>query len=429
MNYTVSKEKSEVTLSFESTADEWKDAEAKAFVQTRGKYSVPGFRKGHAPRHMIEQYYGAGVFADDALDILVQSGWEKFLDDGKDKGDDAIIPIDRPSAAIQSMEDGVVKFTLKFPVQPEVKLGEYKGIKIPKIEYNVSDKDVEDELRRIAERGAKIEEKDGAAENGDIVNIDYNGSVDGVAFDGGTAEKYDLTLGSNTFIPGFEDQLVGAKAGEERAVKVTFPENYHADNLAGKEAVFECKINKVSKKVVPEPSDEWAKEVSEFDNLADYRASIEKRMKESNERRERTEKENAVVNAVVDASEADIPEVMVQSYLDDMLRDLGMRLYYQGISIEDYFKYLGTTEEAYRKENHDKAVRGALTRLCLEEMVKREKIVATDEEAEKKYADSMPEPVDGGEKRKPDERELAYLKNEIVMDKLLEMLVSSAVTE
>ena len=429
MKYTVSKEKSEVTLSFETEAAEWKDAEAKAFVQTKGKYSVPGFRKGHAPRHIIEQYYGAGVFADDALDIVIQSGWEKFLDENEAKGDDAIVPIDRPSAGIQSMEDGVIKFTLKFPVQPEVRLGEYKGIKIPKIEYNVSDKDVDDELRRIAERGAKIEDKDGAAENGDIVNIDYKGSVDGVAFDGGSAEKYDLTLGSGSFIPGFEDQLVGAKAGEERAVKVTFPENYHADNLAGKEAVFECKVNKVSRKVVPEPSDAWAKEVSEFETLADYRASVEKRMKENNERRERTEKENAVINAIVDASEADIPEVMVKAYLDDMLRDLGMRLYYQGISIEDYFKYLGTSEEEYRKENHYKAARGALTRLCLEEMIKRENITATDEEAEKKYADSMPEPAEGEEKRKPDERELAYLKNEIVMDKLLDLLVSSAVTE
>lgn len=210
---------------------------------------------------------------------------------------------------------------------------------------------------------------------------------------------------------------------------MTFPENYHADELAGKEAVFECKVNKVSRKVVPEPSDEWAKDVSEFDTLADYRASVEKRMKENNERRERTEKENAVINAVTDASEADIPEVMINSYLDDMLRDLSMRLYYQGISIEDYFKYLGTCEEEYRKQNHDQAKRGALTRLCLEEMIKREGITATDEEAEKKYLDSMPEPEDGSEKRKPDERELSYLKNEIVMDKLLGLLVSSAVTE
>lgn len=429
MKYTVSREKSEVTLAFEAGEAEWKDAESKAYAQTKGKYNVPGFRKGHAPKHMIEQYYGAGVFADDALDILVQSGWEKFLDDIADKKDDTLEPIDRPSANIESMTGKKVKFTLRFPVRPEVKLGEYKGIKIPKIEYNVTEKDVDDELRRIAVRGAKIEEKDGEAENGDIVNLDYKGSVNGVPFDGGSAEKYDLTLGSGSFIPGFEDQLIGAKAGEERAVKVTFPENYHADELAGKEAVFECRVNKISRKVVPEPSDEWAKDVSEFDTLADYRASVEKRMKESNERRERTEKENAVINAVTDASEADIPEVMINSYLDDMLRDLSMRLYYQGISIEDYFKYLGTSEEEYRKQNHDQAKRGALTRLCLEEMIKREGITATDEEAEKKYLDSMPEPEDGSEKRKPDERELSYLKNEIVMDKLLGLLVSSAVTE
>lgn len=429
MKYTVSREKSEVTLSFDTAEAEWKDAENKAYAKEKGKYSVPGFRKGHAPKHVIEQYYGSGVFADGALDELVQSGWEKFLDDIEKKPDESLTPIGRPSANIESVKGGKVKFTLRFPVRPEVKLAEYRGIKIPKIEYNVSEKDVDDEIRRIAERGAKIEEKDGAAENGDIVNLDYKGTVEGVAFDGGTAEKYDLTLGSGSFIPGFEDQLVGIRAGEERAVKVTFPENYHADNLKGKEAVFECKANSVSRRVVPEPSDEWAKEVSEYDTLADYRASIEKRLKDGNARRERTEKENAVINAVVDKSEADIPDVMVDEYLDDMLRDLSMKLYYQGISAEDYFKFLGTTEEDYRKENREKAKRGALTRLCLEEIVKRENITATDEEAEKKYLDSQPEPEEGKEKRKPDERELSYLKNEIVMDKMLGMLVDCAVTE
>ena len=429
MKYTVKKEKSEVTLEFKADAAEWKEAESKAYSQTKGKYAVPGFRKGHAPKHVIEQYYGAGVFADDAMDIIIQSGWDKFLDENEKKGEEALVPVDRPSANIVSMDDKGVKFTLKFPVTPEVNLGEYKGIKIPKIEYNVSEEDVDAELKRIAERGAKIEEKDGAAENGDIVNLDYSGRVDGVKFDGGTAEKYNLTLGSNTFIPGFEDQLVGVKKGDEKEVKVTFPEQYHAENLAGKEAVFACKVNSVSAKVVPEMNDEWAKDVSEFDNLAAYRDSVRKRLQEANDRRAKTEKENAVINAVVDASSADIPEAMVQSYISDMLRDLEMRLYYQGMRLEDYFKYMGTTEEDYRKENHDKAVRGALTRLCLEEMIKREKIEATDEEAEKKYMDSMPEPEDGKEKRKPDERELSYLKNEIVMDKLLDMLVSSAVTE
>lgn len=429
MKYTVKKEKSEVTLEFKADVAEWKEAEDKAYAQTKGKYAVPGFRKGHAPKHVIEQYYGAGVFADDAMDNIIQSGWDKFLDENVKKGEEALVPVDRPSANIVSADEKGVKFTLKFPVTPEVNLGEYKGIKIPKIEYNVSEEDVEAELKRIAERGAKIEEKDGAAENGDIVNLDYSGSVDGVKFDGGTAEKYNLTLGSNTFIPGFEEQLVGVKKGDEKEVKVTFPEKYHAENLAGKEAVFECKINSVSSKVVPEMNDEWAKDVSEFDNLAAYRDSVRKRLQEANDRRAKTEKENAVINAIVDASSADIPEAMVQSYISDMLRDLEMRLYYQGMRLEDYFKYMGTTEEDYRKENHDKAVRGALTRLCLEEMIKREKIEATDEEAAKKYADSMPEPEDGKEKRKPDEREIAYLKNEIVMDKLLDMLVSSAVTE
>ena len=424
MKYTVNKEKSEVTLKFQTTEDEWKNAEIKAYQETKGKYKVPGFRQGHAPKHMIESFYGAGVFADDAMDVLIQQGYEQFMDENKE-----IVPIDRPSAGIDKFDGKTLGFSLTFPVTPEVKLGEYKGIKIPKAEYNASDEQVDEELKRAQERSARIEEKETGAENGDIVNLDYSGSVDGGKFDGGTAEKYNLTIGSNTFIPGFEEQLIGAKKGDEKDVVVKFPEDYHADELKGKEAVFACKINSVSAKTVPAMDDAWAKEVSEFSTLGEYKNSIKENLVKQGEKRARTENENNIINAIVDNSEADIPEVLVQAYLDDMLRDMEMRLYYQGMKLEDYFKYSGTTAEDFRKERHDDARRGAMTRLVLEELIKVENITASDEEAAKKYEESMPAPADGGEKRKPDERELGYLKNEIVMDKLLDMLLASAVFE
>ncbi len=425
MNYTKSREKSEVILKFETTEEEWSSAETRAYQETKGKYNVPGFRRGKAPKHVIQRMYGAGVFADDAMDILIRDGWQKFLDENEEEEDK---PIDRPDASIDSFDGKKLNFTLKFPAMPAVALGDYKGVKITKAEYPVTDEQVETEIKGMLERNAREEETEDAAKNGDTVNLDYSGSVDGVKFDGGTAEKYNLTLGSGTFIPGFEEQLIGVKKGDEKEVKVTFPEDYHADELKGKEAVFACKINSVTVRTVPEATDEWAKDVSEFETLAEYKASIKDRLIKSAERRAKTDNENAVINAIVDNSSADIPEVLVESYLDDMFRDFSLRLQYQGMKIEDYFKYMGISEADWRKDNHDRALRGALTRLCLEEIIKREGITATDEEAEAKYAESMPEPKEG-EKRKPDEREISYLKDSIVMDKLLDFLLDNAVIE
>lgn len=425
MQYTVSKEKSEVTLAFVTTEEEWKAAEAKAYQETKGKYRVPGFRQGKAPKHMIEQMYGTGVFADDTMDVLIREGYELFFEENKD-----VYPIDRPSASIDEFDGKSLKFTLKFPVMPEVKLGEYKGVKVPKVEYKVTDEQVQAELDRTAEYTSKIEEKEGAAEDGDIVNLNYSGSVDGVKFDGGTADNYDLTLGSHTFIPGFEEQLIGLKAGDEKDVKVTFPEEYHAENLKGKEAVFACKVNKVSHKVKPEMNDEWAKEVSSCDTLEAYKADIRNHLEESAKHREKTEKENNVINAIVDKSEADIPDVLVQSYLDDMLKDMENRMMYQGLKLEDYFKYMGTTVEEYRKNHYDDAKRGALTRLVLEQLIKEEKITATDEEAEKAYNEVASKyGAAGDDAKKPTEQELNYFKQQVVMDKLLDMLTSNAVYE
>lgn len=420
MEYTIEQIKSTVSAKFTTNEEEWNNAVAAAYQKTKGEYKVPGFRPGKAPRHMIEQMYGPTVFVDDAIDNLINEGYFKFLEENKE-----IDPIDRPKVEIDSFDGKSVKFTINVSVKPDIKLGAYKGIKLPKIAYNVSQEQIDGEINAAREKSARFVEVERKAKNGDIVNIDYSGSVDGVKFDGGTAEKHDLTLGSNTFIPGFEDQLIGHKKGEDVDVKVKFPDEYHSEELKGKEAVFACKINSVSEKEIPEADDKWASEVSQFETLEAYTADIKDRLVKECERREKTERENAVINAIVDTAECEVPEPLVEAYLEDMLKDIEMRLYYQGLKIEDYFKYTGSSVEQYKKERRDEAVRGALTRLCLEEIIKLENIVVSDEEAEAKYYDSFPKSKE--ENKVPTTQELGYVKNEIGMDKLLKLLVDSAV--
>lgn len=420
MEYTIEQEKSTVSVKFTTNEEEWNNAVTAAYQKTKGQYKVPGFRPGKAPRHMIEQVYGATVFVDDAIDNLINEGYFKFLDENKD-----IDPIDRPRVEVDSFDGKSLKFTIKVSVKPDIKLGEYKGIKLPKIEYNVTQDQIDDELKRAAEKSARMVEVERASKNGDIVNIDYSGSVDGVKFDGGTAEKYDLTLGSNTFIPGFEEQLVGHKAGDEVDVKVKFPDEYHAEDLKGKEAVFACKVNSVTEKEIPAMDDKWASEVSEFETLDAYKEDIKAKLQADGNRRAKTERENAVINAVVDTAECEVPDCLVDAYLDDMLKDIEMRLYYQGMKLEDYFKYTGSSVEQYKADRQEEAKRGALTRLCLEELIKLENITVTDEEATAKYHESYPAAVE--ESKTPSQQDLGYIKNEIGMDKLLTVLVNATV--
>ena len=424
MKYTVKKEKSEVTLEFKADAAEWKEAESKAYSQTKGKYAVPGFRKGHAPKHVIEQYYGAGVFADDAMDIIIQSGWDKFLDENEKKGEEALVPVDRPSANIVSMDDKGVKFTLKFPVTPEVNLGEYKGIKIPKIEYNVSEEDVDAELKRIAERGAKIEEKDGAAENGDIVNLDYSGSVDGVKFDGGEAEGFDLTLGSGQFIPGFEDQVVGMNIGDKKDVNVKFPENYQAESLKGKDAVFAVKLNSIKGKELPELTDAFIKDATGSETIEEYKQKTRERLQKQADKNALDATENSILEAISATAEAEIPQAMIEREIDGLVQKFEYQLMYQGLKLQDYLDFIKVSKEDFRKNYEEQAKKNVLNQLIISQIIKDEKIEATAEEVDAKVAEQAASVDKSAEeyKKSMDPRQFDYIKSDIIITKLFDFL-------
>lgn len=309
MNYTIEKGNGEVKINFALSAKEWDDCIEKAYLKNKSKYSVPGFRKGHVSRKMIEKMYGEGVFFDDAFNDAFYDAYSKALNENEE-----IFPVDEPKVDIDGVNDDGVAFHATVTVKPEVTLGDYKGIKLDKVEYNVTVDDVQAEIDRTRKQaGRRVEVTDRAVENGDIVNLDYSGSADGVKFDGGTAQGQELVIGSGSFIPGFEDGMVGMNVGETKDITVKFPENYHAENLAGKDAVFTVTVNKIEKEELPELNDEFAKEVSKFDTLDEYRADVEKRLTEENTRRADAENENKLVEAIVNNASVEIPSCMIDT--------------------------------------------------------------------------------------------------------------------
>ncbi len=422
MDYSSSREKNTVTVEFTATEEEFKSAEMKAYQTGKGKYNVPGFRKGKAPKHVIEQMYGP-VFFEDAIDVIVQSGYEKYLENSKDG-----YPIDKPALNMKSYDTKKLEWSVSFTVMPDVELCDYKSVTIPKIEHKVTDEDVEAELKRVQDRNSRMEDVE-TAENGDTVNLDYSGSVDGEKFEGGTAEKQNLVLGSGTFIPGFEDQLVGVKAGDEKDINVKFPDDYHADNLKGKDAVFACKINKITRKILPELDDSFAQDVSDCDTMDAYKAQLRADLEKKAADRTKSEKEDAIINAIAKASIADIPECLIDDTLEEMLEEFSQRLSYQGLKIDDYFKYTGTTKEKYKEDTRETAVKRIMSRLCMSKIVKEEGIEATDEEAAAKYREQMAKYGSKEEIKDIGEKELEYMKESVVMDKLFDMLIASCKEE
>jgi trigger factor len=425
MNYTYEKLKNQVKFTITLTAEEWAQANEQAYNQNKGKYSVQGFRKGHVPKKILENIYGKGVFFEEAFNIALPKYYAEVLDKEKD-----IYPVDQPEIDIKDLDkEGGIEFTALVTVKPEVKLGDYKGIKIKRIEYNVTEADVEAELKAAQERASRLVNVEGrAAEKGDTVIIDYSGSIDGKKFEGGTAEKQNLELGSGTFIPGFEDQVIGMNAGEEKDINVKFPEDYHKD-LAGKEAVFHIKLHEIKKKELPEINDEFAKDVSEFDTLDLYKKSIVEKLEKSNKTRADSETENALLEAVTAASETEIPQVMIDNQAENMVNEFKYRLMYQGMKFEDYLKYANTTEEKLKETYREQAEKTVKSRLVLEEIIKRENITATEEEKKDKIRE-IAEKVN----KSFDEyykgislRQLEYIENEIITDKLFRMLKDNAV--
>ncbi len=362
-------------------ADAFNKAIDKVYRRENKKITIPGFRKGKAPRTVLERMYGEGFFYEDAINELLPEEFDAAVKEAD------IEMIGRPEVNVEEMskdKGATVLFTVE--LRPELEVGTYKGVEATKTVEQVTDEDVDAEIKKLQEKGSSIVAVDDrAAENGDIANIDFEGFKDGVAFEGGKGEKFDLTLGSGQFIPGFEDQVVGHKIGDEFDIQVTFPEDYGAAELAGKEVTFKIKLNDLHVKKYPELDDEFAKDVSEFDTLNDLKADIRSKLEKVNADRADTQLENDLIDAVVETLEGEVPQVMIDDKIDDMVRDFDYRLRQQGLDMQTYMKYMGGNAETFRKQFEEGARKQVKTRLALEAVVRKENLQATEEEIEAEY--------------------------------------------
>ena len=420
-------EKNMAKLTIEVSAEEFDKAIDKAYQKNKGKMSVPGFRKGKAPRHMIEQMYGQGVFFEEAIN----TAFPKYYYDILDK-EPTIEAIDRPELEIDKLSEKGITLIAIVPVKPEVKLGEYKGIKFDKIEYNVTDKDVEDEIDRLVKRNAReVEVTDRPAQKGDITVIDYSGSVDGVKFDGGTAEKQTLELGSGRFIPGFEEQVEGMKIGEEKDINVKFPEEYHAENLKGKDAVFAVKLHEIKVKEYPEVNDEFIKEAAGAESVEAFKAETKAKLQEANDKKAKAELEDKIIKSVAEKSEVEIPESLIERQVDSLVQDMEYRMMYQGLKLQDYLKYTNQTMEDYRKGFNKQAEEQVKVQLVIEKITKEEDIKATEEEIDAKISEqAIAMGRDAEEfKKSLNERQVAYFENNVIIDKVFAFLTANNIID
>ena len=372
-------EKNTVELVVEVKGDEFKAAVDAAFKKNISKMTVPGFRKGKAPRKMIEKLYGEGVFYDEAINSLYPAAYDAAVTEA------GISPVDNPEVEVLSVDSEGFEFKAKVTVKPAVEVKNYTGIKVVKNVYNVTETMVKNEIEAMRKQNQRIVDVDREAKSGDTVNIDYEGSVDGVPFDGGKADGYDLNLGSNTFIPGFEDQLIGKKSGEECDVNVTFPEEYHAEELKGKAAVFKVKVNAVKEIQLPDVDDEFAKDVSEFDTISELKSDIRKKLKEQKAKQSEAELENALVDELLKNTDVEIPQVMISRKVDSMMAEFEQRLAGSGLNLNTYIQYMGTDLDSFKKNYEPEAEKQVKTRLALEKVVELEKIVVSDEDTDKEY--------------------------------------------
>ncbi|WP_035289595.1 trigger factor [Clostridium sp. KNHs214] len=420
-------EKNIVKLEITVEAAEFNKALEKAYKKNVKKFNVPGFRKGKVPMNMVKQYYGEGVLYEDAINFCCDDTYPKAIEENDIK------PVDYPKVDIVEIASGKdFVYTATVTVTPEVELGEYKGVEVKEVKYEVKEEDVENELKSMQEKNARIETKeDGEVEKGDIAVIDFKGFVGEEAFEGGEGKDYKLEIGSGTFIDNFEEQLIGVKKGEEKDVNVKFPEEYGKEELNGKDATFKVTVNEIQKKELPALDDEFAKEVSEFDTLEEVKADIRKKMEEANELRAKREYEEAVINAVCDNAKIDIPAVMIEKETDMMLKDLEMRLRYQGLDLETYYKYTDNTEEKVRDYMKETAEKRVKTNLVLEEIGKKEAVEVTEEELLAK-ATEMAKQYGGKDIEKTTklivDAQKSLLKTEIVTEKVIDILVKNSKT-
>ncbi|MBD9159002.1 MAG: trigger factor [Clostridiales bacterium] len=425
MNCKLEKTENANEVKFEITVEaaKFEDAMKKVYFKSAKYFNIPGFRKGKAPMQIVEKYYGPEIFYEDAFNEVAQEALEEAVEENK------LDVVSRPEVDVKQMEKGKdLIFTVVMQTKPEAEVSKYKGIEIKKVEYNVTDEDIEHELHHMQEHNSRlISVEDRAVESGDTTTIDFEGSVDGVPFEGGKAENYDLEIGSNTFIPGFEDQIIGMKIDEEKDVKVKFPEEYFSKELAGKDAVFKVKLHEIKKKELPELDDEFAKDVSEFDTLKELKADIKAKKEKQNEEKAKYETQDAVIKALCEKTKVEIPSGMVEMEVENMLKDFEQRLAYQGLNLEQYFKMMGKTEEEVKKEYEPQAIEGIKSRLALEAVIKAEKIEATDKEVEDKMKEMAKNyGKENDEEFLKNENVKNYIKQGLESEKAIDFLVKNA---
>jgi trigger factor len=418
-------ENNKVKLKIQVDAQDFEKALDKSYMKNKGKFLIPGFRKGKAPRKLIERYYGEGVFYEDAFnEIFHEVYWKAVEENGLE-------PVDYPTVEeIEQIGSGKdLVFTASVVVKPEVELGQYKGIEVEKVEYNVTDKDVEDALKRIQERYARWVAVEGRPiKEGDLVTLDYQGFVDGQPIKDGSAQNYALEVGSKSFIPGFEEQLIGLNAGDEKEIKVTFPEDYGIEELKGKEAVFKVKIHDIKEKELPELDDEFAKDVSDFETFEEYKVHLREVLEREAQNQAREQMEEQLLSQVVEGAKVDIPDVMVEREIDNMLSNFEFGLYYRGLTLKRYLELTGTSMEDLRAQYRQEAYTRVKTGLVLEKIAKAEEIEVTQEDLDKELeglANQFNITVDEARKRYAEG--LERRKDELLTRKTIDFLMDNAV--
>ena len=419
------KENNNAIFTIEVDEDKFEKAIQKSYIKMRGRFNIPGFRKGKAPRKIIEMSYGEGIFYEEALNIILPEVYDEAVEELE------LEPIDAPEVDIEQLEKGKpVVFKINVTVKPEVILGEYNNIEIEKVEYNVTDDDVDNELKNLQEMNSRlIDASDRAVKEKDILNIDFEGYIDDEQFEGGTAENQQIEIGAGRFIPGFEEQLIGKKKDEKVDVEVTFPEDYFEESLKGKKAIFKVTINEIKEKELPELDNEFAKDVSEFDTLEELKNSIKERLEKEAKRKEEVENEGKVIEKVMESCEIDIPEVLIENQIKNEIGQFDYRLKLQGLSIDKYFELTNTTLEDLKEQIRPTAEIRVKTELVLDKISKEENIEATDEDLEKELEKMAKEynheDIDKFMKDMK-QGDLDYLKTGIIRDKTIEVLMANA---
>ena len=413
----------EVKLNVTIEAEKFDEAIKKVYFKSAKYFNIPGFRKGKAPMNIVEKYYGKEIFYEDAFNEVVPEELEKAVEENK------LEVVSRPDIDVTQIGKGQdLIFTAVFQTKPEAELGKYKGVEIKKIEYKVTDEDVEHELGHMQEHNSRlISVEDRPVEKGDIANINFEGFVDGVAFEGGKAENHELEIGSNTFIPGFEDQIIGMKIDEEKDIKVKFPDEYFSKDLAGKDATFKVKVNEIKKKELPKLDDEFAKDVSEFDTLKELKESIKEKQQKQNDERAKYETQDAVIKAVCENVKVDIPSGMIETETENMLKDMEQRLAYQGLKLDQYLQMMGKTREEMQKEYEPQATEAIKSRLALEAVIKAEKIEVPEIDVDEKIKEMAKNyGKENDEEFLKNENVRNYIKQGLESEKAIEFLVENA---